>query len=977
MVNPYYPSELAEREHQLVQHRRKKNGLPAVTEESKSRGPYVGLALSGGGIRSATFCLGVCQHLARSGRLRFVDFLSTVSGGGFLGGFLGAWIHRTDFPTVEAGLPQNEDRAVRFLRENGRYIAPNGSGDIGVAVASYLRGWLAVLGTLGLFVFAFLVVGAAAQEWLLTRLPETWRPPALFWDAHTGGIWLSPWWVAPYVVLILWVLPLGAAFWLLGEKPLRLTPLIWAFMWVTASVLVYCLVRQPAHFPRMLWQDARGLIGILALMLAALLWTRSREAGRPRAWAPTLGALVCAGGSYLAFNGPHLALPWSRTMFSPAIILHQVLALSESQVPLDPFDADLLWIATIMLGYAWVVAFAGAALSNNVDFVRRKLTELTTLGLWAILGLAAFAAVDTLGGTCFSLLEGPRGANNVDLFRRLLQLSPVATVASAALQKILRVCSDATSKRPSFAVPTALLVTTAALVIAVGCLTFLSLCAHVIAARADAIMVREFVSGLLAPSHAGKALWGLAGLLLLLSCCVGHTKTLLNLSSDLQLYNARLTRAYLGATNPKRQNDPARANVTQPEVDDDVPFVEYHPEAKGGPLHLINVTVNETISGRSNLEQKDRHGFSMTAGPVGLTIGRFAHALVESGEPGRSERLATMLESSKGNFQKLAGAVRRAGEFVASRWERYRLVRPLAGPDFHPLALDAQHPEPRKIEMPTLGSWIAISGAAFSTGLGQRTGSGYSFLTGFFNVRLGYWWDSTISPFSRKGPQALGFREWLGYAAAAVFPAQGYLLDEFLARFHGPSARQLWNLTDGGHFENTGVYELIRRRVRFIVLCDCGEDHTYLFEDVANLVRKARIDFNAEITFLQRTELDQLMEKETAKLFGDLADFRSRPNDRCPHQAALARIVYLDGSAPPSHLLLLKPSLRGDEPADLLDYQAKQPQFPQQSTMDQFFDEAQWESYRRLGELIAERVFAPPPLTGAVGEWRPYDFFAP
>jgi hypothetical protein len=59
-----------------------------------------------------------------------------------------------------------------------------------------------------------------------------------------------------------------------------------------------------------------------------------------------------------------------------------------------------------------------------------------------------------------------------------------------------------------------------------------------------------------------------------------------------------------------------------------------------------------------------------------------------------------------------------------------------------------------------------------------------------------------------------------------------------------------------------------------------------------------------------------------------------------------------------STLLLIKPGITDDLPADLLNYQLKHPKFPHQSTLDQFFDEAQWESYRKLGELVASSMFA-------------------
>jgi hypothetical protein len=282
--------------------------------------------------------------------------------------------------------------------------------------------------------------------------------------------------------------------------------------------------------------------------------------------------------------------------------------------------------------------------------------------------------------------------------------------------------------------------------------------------------------------------------------------------------------------------------------------------------------------------------------------------------------------------------------------------------------------------MLSLGQWMAVSGSAFSTGLGQQTSKGFSFLAGFFNVRLGYWWDSQVSPFQRRrhGKLPLGILEWMGLAASEAFPVQSYLLDEFLARFHGPAARQLWNLTDGGHFENTAVYELIRRRVSFIVFCDCGADDEFKFEDVSNLVRKARIDFEAEVTFLPRGEIKSLVPPDVAGCFGALEDFARDDAGHSHAHATLARIDYLDGKSPPGWLLLLKPSLMGDEPVDIREYAAKHPSFPQESTLDQFFDEAQWESYRKLGRLVAEKVFAAALATPqGTPPWRPVDLRAP
>src|SRR6185295_6230060 len=80
---------------------------------------------------------------------------------------------------------------------------------------------------------------------------------------------------------------------------------------------------------------------------------------------------------------------------------------------------------------------------------------------------------------------------------------------------------------------------------------------------------------------------------------------------------------------------------------------------------------------------------------------------------------------------------------------------------------------------------------------------------------------------------------------------------ELLARFHG-TARKRWYLSDGGHFENTGAYELIRRRLPFIIVCDGGEDREYAYEDLANLVHKVRTDLDAEVSFFSEDQLEAL-----------------------------------------------------------------------------------------------------------------------
>jgi hypothetical protein len=233
-------------------------------------------------------------------------------------------------------------------------------------------------------------------------------------------------------------------------------------------------------------------------------------------------------------------------------------------------------------------------------------------------------------------------------------------------------------------------------------------------------------------------------------------------------------------------------------------------------------------------------------------------------------------------------------------------------------------------------------------------------------VRLGYWWRNSFACDEKK------CGDW-------AFPVQTYLLDEFTGSFK-VQERERWYLSDGGHFENTAAYELIRRQVPFIVVADCGADQMGDFDDIANLMRRVRLDFGAEIAFLSNAELKNAVSADklapcvhsrnktkaeglNVGRIGTLQDLRptSAKTDgyeRVKAHATIARVTY-PGTQRQSTILFIKPGITDDLPADLVNYQRSKLDFPQQSTLDQFFDEAQWESYRKLGECIAGSVFAP------------------
>ena len=145
----------------------------------------------------------------------------------------------------------------------------------------------------------------------------------------------------------------------------------------------------------------------------------------------------------------------------------------------------------------------------------------------------------------------------------------------------------------------------------------------------------------------------------------------------------------------------------------------------------------------------------------------------------------------------------------------------------------------------------------------------------------------------------------------------------------------------------------MRRRLPFIVVCDDGCDPRRTLDDFGNLVRKARIDFDAEIRAFDAEDIAQHVPAPMRPHIGTLEELqRIDPvTGVSPRAAVLAWVKYAD-RAEPSVLLLLKPTMTGRESVDVLDYHAQHPEFPQESTMDQFFDEAQWESYNKLGQLL-------------------------
>ncbi len=842
--------------HGLVDERRRALSTDALKAEAGLHhvdGTW-GLALSGGGIRSATFCFGLLQALAAKRLFLRFDLLSTVSGGGYIGSMVGRLIQRATTPDelmeiVEALRRGGNSWFAWWLRANGRYLVPQGVRDRFFALAVYVRNLIGIhleLGLLGLLMGASLSIVDAAGWWGFGRaVGLSWGIVewARNWIDLVPTIWLL------LVPLAFWALVLCWAFWMVSWIEEQ-------FVAVVVVAVVACAIAIPLAFARFKLPDSQ-LVFALTPSAAAI-------------GVITLIAVAWACGVAVAWSA------WSAA------------ALATNAASAGPRE--------------------GRALQDETyDTARNRLTKslatsFRTMGWIVLAGLVDRAA-------WWLAYEQPSWT----------RLGYALVVIAAALRVLLSPTSSVRNAATSSTLLPRLLSVLGRV------LTFVLLVWWV------AVVHKVALSGIFegpAPDFTAPAPWIACIALIVVPYLLltGMNVRFLNLSSLHGFYRARLIRSYLGATNARRfeqratggggsaaggpvaGSSPARPEmrvvgplpaspdevrllaVDDVEAADDIALHEYAPHRIGGPIHLLNVCLNETRNRRGGLFNQDRKGRVMTLGPAGLVrVG------LGDWKPIRDE----------------AGGL-------------------------------------------TLGSWMAISGAAVSPGLGSQTRGGISALAMFAGARLGYWWNSRAFD---AGPGTL---RW-------PFAKIRGLLDETLGDFKYREGRD-WFLTDGGHFENTGAYALLAERARLIVVADCGIDLHYEFNDLENLVRKARIDLQAEIEFLKPVRPTGAWPWRPAELaslvpmFGSLNDLASNTSDAC---FALARVTYAKKAddvpterpvADIGYLILVKPNMCSGLPVDLVNFKRDHPEFPQQSTADQFFDEAQWESYFSLGKALGERL---------------------
>ena len=865
--------EVAADEAQLLADRR-----AAIRGTTELPAGNCGLALSGGGIRSATFSLGVLQAIAearawrpasasdetlagnefRASLLSQFDYLSTVSGGGYIGAFLCSLFQPGRLRPESASPFAAADDAVRtlsggppgrihasdtftgadklkaplaWLRENGRYLIPTGVGDAVYAAALGIRGWIALHFVIGTVLIALLSVVALARYGLPVPMLTDWEQAtlaaALSGTTFVQSIWWSSLFPIAVLPLLLWALPAGVGYWLSFQtKDGHSAPL---------NVPVFGMLAGAAVLVLMAWMEPGSAFGPIDLHAA---------------W-----------------------LPMSKWAVR-----------------------QILWMALAAIAFLGVVFYMAIALWFKLAVEQRvAMTHLLSNALITIGALLLVGTVETIGQTLYlKLTEEGAGYGPV--------LTPAALVTGLVwLVKTGAGYLTKTTKSNLLAkIPLTTLGGAAGIVIFVLVASLWELAVAALVWMGERPDATNFAD----PSHV-QFLWILAVAILLLATIVGQFPSFINLSSLQSFYSARLTRAYLGASNGERfTGDANRLTVAEPLPKDNLMLKDFFEPRQGikaarlttvAPLHIINVTLNKTVDPAEQLVQRDRKGQPLAVLPFGFSVDGVMTPFVE-------RKSASEIYSVLG-----------------------------------------------------VGQWIGTSGAAFSTGIGRETTLGMSLLMGIANVRLGIWWGSGYG--TRTTPYGL---RWVTAGIGAVFRTQTYLSYEFRARFFGMH-RQWQYLSDGGHFENTGIYELLRgeRRLGLIVASDNGADPTYAFADLANLIRLARIDLRVDISVVS----DFAGWPRLINVFGKPDDFLDRPakseapatEGRRKPFAILLKATQSDSGAV-TWIVLLKPANHDSATADVRQYATGHPSFPQEPTTDQFFDEAQWESYRALGYLTASQV---------------------
>ncbi len=852
----------------------------------------IGLAFSGGGIRSATFNLGVLQALARLGLLRKFDYVSTVSGGGYIGSWLMAWMHHQKIGVreIEKRLAPHtytsertaEPPEVRFLRNYSNYLTPKRgilSGDFWSFVATYLRNTALNQTILLLFLLGLLLLPRAiaylphlleAEEelwqWSFFGLTEILRSQELaivlgllFGSIGVVMMGLNFAWIEtpersgetrvallarPAAIQCLIVAPLFVSAALFSYAFSFVLPDLRAacplFAWAVHLRIVPCYLWAPSTGAVMyfsFWAVACGVRGIVSL------WKPEARGREPSAGLVLSTALLTGAVSGLLFFPYARLLDAARTDSgnSPAGLWH-VLTFGTPALVGIMLLAGALHIGLMGRGFGDPYREWWARLGGWLGIYGTCWLVLFLLAVyvpvWVGIAFDKYAHRFTLSGLIFWILS--------TLYGVLFGKSPATDGLKPNAEWKKKLAGYAARATPYIFIA--------------GLLVLLAILDAKIAALPTfaTFELKEPPSDIVDP-------WivPMCGAFLLVAALLSW-RVDINQFSVHMLYRNRLVRCYLGASVPERREQP----FTGFSAGDDIPLsaleIPREPKAErdGRPIPLLNASVN--VSRGKELALQTRKARSFVFSPL---YSGYARPIPETS--GWQPAIARTAD---------AGSRERAGAALLS-----------------------------------LGTAVAVSGAAASPNMGFSSSPALAFLMTLFDVRLGWWLGNPRRTEWTSGGPRVGALWLLMELFGAASDQSGYVY-----------------LSDGGHFENLAVYELVRRRCKLIVACDASCDSAYAFGDLHNAMERCRSDFGVEI----RRETRQLV-----------------PNDgRVAEHFDLCRIRYTPGDDGDDGVLIyLKPALKKDDPEDLLGYAKRNATFPHDTTANQWFDENHFENYRNLG----------------------------
>ena len=865
--------------------------------ERAAKSRLMGLCFSGGGIRSATFNLGILQGLAELNLLRCFDYLSSVSGGGYIHQWLAAWISRQSkdkadkldgfkevnqhlIPLPDPGSPNSHPEPLRWLRRYSNYLTPEKglfTADTWVVIATWLRnttlnqiiliaGLLFLvlvphaftLHKLGSASWAAVFIGVILYLFLLAtvligkNLARFQLPTARSRVSGQGGVQLGI--VVPLLIsglLFTLLFPLTSGFFFLIN--LTVTLVISFVLLLTLTLTITFTGNAPLCYLQnhhLLTENIHSF---------GEFWKLSNGGARLKAAFAVAGFIAgavlasAAGAGWIWLTEHWIASLWSAThpyWWKLTLVIYPPL---------------------LLIGPLIAVLFLIGLLGRNFQDSRRE--WLARFGAWMglyCLGWILFVGIALFGHPAVKWL-----ACKISAGIPALVAWAGTTIGGLVAGSSTKTAGAKDDKAPSSFNLLEIVAIVAPYAFVVGLLLLLSALA-------------EFLIRGHGPWYFLLVLIAAAAL-----CVLFAWRVNINEFSMHAFYRDRLARCYLGASNARRDANPftgfddADTNVA---VSDLRPSKGYY-----GPFPLFCTSLNLTFGEDLAWQERKAASFAFTPLFSGYDVGWTA---------------------AKGQDLGL-----RFNGFVQTDQYAY------AEPGIH------------------LSTAAAISGAALSPNWGYHTNPATAFLLTIFNVRLG-WWLANPRRLTETGK--LLNRQGTPGEVRYPFPSPQfsllYLTSELLGQTN--DTRHYVYLTDGGHFDNMGLYELVRRRCRYIVICDAEEDGKLTFEGIGMAIRKCRIDFGAEVSLDLRPlqHLDDSGKSSSHCVVGTIAyqeDAKAVP----PHRPGI--VVYI------------KSSLTGDEPADVLNYKREDPGFPHDSTLNQWFTESQFESYRRLGHHVAYSTFEP------------------